>query len=112
MLKMLVLDTDHLVELDRGSAAGALCSGNLKMRETRSQPRLSQRKNNSVGGWRRSIGNVIRTNKLRRINVSNGVLRFSLRGMCCRGTQRPQTSCKRSVGNVFETDNAPCSDLP
>jgi len=57
-----------------------------------------------VGGWRSFIGNVIHTNKLRRINVSNGVWRSSLRGMYCHGTQMLQTFYKDSVGNVFGSE--------
>jgi hypothetical protein len=79
------------------------CGGNLKTRETLSQPRSSRQKSNSMGGWHRSIGNLTHTNKVPRINILNSVWHFLLSGICCHGMQMPQTSYHDSVGNGFES---------
>ena len=72
MLEMLVLDTDHLVELDRGSARGAVLRRKLEDAGDAVATTIISAEGQFRGGWRRSIGNVIHTNKLRRMNVSNG----------------------------------------
>lgn len=101
MLEMLVLDTDHLVELDYDSIEGAALQRKLEAVGDQVATTIISAEEQSVGGWRRSIGNVIHMTKSRRINVSNGVSSFSRRGLCCRGTQMLRTSCRISVGNVF-----------
>jgi len=98
---MLVLDTDHLVELDRGSAKGTALREKLERLAKRSRRPSFPLKSSFGGGLHRFIGNVTLINKFTPIDASSNVSSFSLRGTSYRGTRTLWMCFRLSGNNVF-----------